>query len=180
MYNKKSYELDWRFLVKKQTRTLIRAVCWLLFILYLIGISYFMFFSERFGRSGNTEEYRYNLVLFREIRRFITYRKEIGLEGFLVNIFGNVLAFAPYGFCLPMLSSKDNRLFRVLIATFCFSLLIECIQLFYKIGCFDVDDLFLNTIGGVIGFLTYRFCRWILRRHTNLKQKEGKQGENSV
>lgn len=176
VYNKKSYDLDWRFLVKRKTRILIRAISWLLFILYLIGISYFMFFSERFGRTGSTEEYHYNLVLFREIRRFITYRKEIGFEGFIVNIFGNVLAFAPYGFCLPMLSNKDNRLFRVLIATFCFSLLIECIQLFYKIGCFDVDDLLLNTLGGVLGFFAYRFCRWLFRKYHARNRKKQIKG----
>lgn len=131
-----------------------------------------MFFSERFGRTGSSEEYRYNLVLFQEIRRFITYRKEIGLEGFLINIFGNVLAFAPYGFCLPMLSSKDNNLFRVLGATFCFSLLIECIQLFYKIGSFDVDDLLLNTTGGVIGFLAYRIARRLVRNYQSSHRKK--------
>lgn len=31
----------------------------------------------------------------------------------------------------------------------------ECIQLVTKTGCFDVDDIFLNTIGGMLGYLVY-------------------------
>ena len=41
---------------------------------------------------------KYNLQLFKEIKRFIKYREYIGFEGFVVNIVGNVLAFSPYGF----------------------------------------------------------------------------------
>ena len=35
------------------------------------------------------------------------------------------------------------------------SLSVECIQLVTKTGCFDVDDIFLNTIGGMLGYLVY-------------------------
>ena len=36
------------------------------------------------------------------------------------------------------------------------SLLVELLQLVFKVGSFDVDDLFLNTIGGLLGYLVYR------------------------
>ena len=35
------------------------------------------------------------------------------------------------------------------------SLSVECIQLITKTGCFDVDDIFLNTIGGILGYQVY-------------------------
>lgn len=155
--------------MEKKRNIWLNYVCWILFIAYLVGISYFMFFSERYGRVGTSDEYRYNLVLFKEIKRFIRYRHEIGIEGFIVNLFGNILAFAPYGFCLPLLSSKDDNLLRIIFSTFFFSLLIESIQLFYKIGCFDVDDLLLNTLGGVLGFIFYRLCRTFYRYHERKK-----------
>lgn len=133
----------------------------LLFIIYLVGISYFLFFSERYGRTEGSDEYRYNLVLFQEIKRFLKYRHTIGLEGFIVNIFGNVLAFAPFGFCLPLVSPIDKSFFRILFWSFLFSLSIETIQLVYKIGIFDVDDLLLNTIGGLVGYLLFQIVTHI-------------------
>ncbi len=141
-----------------------QVVWWVLFICYLVGISYFLFFSERYGRTEGTNEYRYNLTLFREIQRFITYHRTIGLEGFVVNFFGNVLAFMPFGFCLPMVSVRDRKLYRIFFWSFAFSLTIESIQLVYRIGIFDVDDLLLNTIGGILGY--WCFCMMkILQRH---------------
>lgn len=136
---------------------------WALFICYLVGISYFLFFSERYGRTEGTSEYRYNLTLFQEIQRFITYHRTLGLEAFVVNFFGNVLAFMPFGFCLPMVSNKDRKLYRIFFWSLAFSLTIESIQLVYKIGIFDVDDLFLNTIGGILGYWCFCIIRLLQR-----------------
>ena len=46
----------------------------ILFIAYLLLLSYFLFFSEAMGRVGTEAQYRYNLTLFREIKRFYKYR----------------------------------------------------------------------------------------------------------
>lgn len=142
--------------MKKSTNKWTRFFSWILFLVYLAVISYFLFFSERYGRTEGSGGYRYNLVFFQEIRRFITYRKEIGLEGFIVNIIGNVLAFTPFGFCLPLIRIKKTTFFKVLCLSFLFSLTIESIQLIYQIGIFDVDDLVMNTVGGVLGYLIYK------------------------
>lgn len=144
-----------------------KALSWVLFIIYLLFLFYFLFFSEHYGRTDEVQGYRYNLVLFKEINRFITYRHVLGFEGFMVNIFGNVLAFAPFGFCLPIISKNDDKFLKVLLGSFSFSLMIEIIQLIYKIGCFDVDDMLLNTIGGILGFFAYRIIKWIKKRSKN-------------
>ncbi|MFR0987140.1 MAG: VanZ family protein [Frisingicoccus sp.] len=49
---------------------------------------------------------------------------------------------------VPIVSRKNRKFFRVLGLTFLLSLFIECIQLIFKVGSFDVDDLILNTLGG--------------------------------
>lgn len=134
---------------------------WVLFICYLVGISYFLFFSERYGRTEGSGGYRYNLTLFQEINRFIKYHRSIGFEGMFVNLVGNVVAFMPFGFFLPMVSQRDARFHRVLFWTFGFSLAIESIQLIFQIGIFDVDDLMMNTLGGVLGF----WCFCLVRFH---------------
>ncbi len=150
--------------MKSNTRKKVQVFWWILFICYLIGISYFLFFSERYGRNEGVSDYRYNLKLFKEIKRFIVYHQTIGIEGFFVNLFGNVIAFMPFGFCLPTISVNDQKLYRILFWSFGFSLTIEVIQLVYKIGIFDVDDLFLNTIGGVLGYMCFCVIK-LWKRH---------------
>lgn len=125
-----------------------------IFVIYLAVLAYFLFFSERYGR-GETGEYHYNLVPLQEIKRFIKYRDVIGWEGFIVNIFGNVLAFAPFGFLLPIVSKQNRSFFCAVLYSFEFSLFIELIQLSFQVGTFDVDDLLMNTIGGMLGYLFF-------------------------
>ena len=102
---------------------------WVLFILYLCLLAYFMFFSESFGRTDTDRAYVYNLILFKEISRCFKYYNVLGFPLFMINIVGNIIAFAPFGFFLP--------------------------QLIFKVGSFDVDDLFLNTLGAAFGFGCY-------------------------
>ena len=61
----------------------------------------------------------------------------------------------------------------VLVTLVCFecSLVIEVIQLTFKIGSFDVDDLLLNTVGGILGCITYYVWMAVWRRiHVQKKQ----------
>lgn len=141
----------------KKKKKLVKAG-WLLFYLYIIMLSYFLFFSEHYGRENLVTGYRYNLVFFKEINRFITYRKQLGLESFLVNIAGNILAFAPFGFMLPMLNLRYRKFIYVAFLSLLFSLSVELVQLFFKVGIFDVDDIMMNALGGILGYITYLFC----------------------
>ncbi len=130
---------------------------WVLFLAYLCLLVYFMFFSDRFGRTGR-EEYSYNVVLFREIRRFFLYREQLGVKAFLLNTLGNVACFIPVGFFLPHLSEFGESFFNTSGVCFLMTFGIEVIQLLTKVGSFDVDDMFLNLVGGVAGYL----LAWLL------------------
>lgn len=130
-----------------------------LLVLYLACLIYFMFFSESYGRTEVYTEYRYNLVLFQEIRRFLRHRDILGLPAVLINVVGNVVVFIPYGCGLPLLFERLSSFPRTVILSFATSLLAETMQLILRVGCFDVDDLLLNTIGGCIGYLAYLLIR---------------------
>jgi len=143
-----------------KARKIIKLIIsWLLFIGYLIVLSYFLFFSEYYGRTEISSEYRYNLKLFTEIRRFIVYRNTLGMQTVIVNLVGNVAAFMPLGVILPILNTKNARFFRILVIAMFFSGLIELLQLVYHVGIFDVDDIFLNTCGAVLGYFVYLLFR---------------------
>ena len=128
----------------------------MLFLLYVLLLVYFLFFFEEYGRVAAEERvYRYNLIPFLEIRRFWIYREQLGVLAVFSNIFGNVIGFIPYGFILPVIAHKCRSGFFIILSGFSLSLVVEVVQLVTKVGCFNVDDLILNTIGAMCGFLIY-------------------------
>ena len=81
------------------------------------------------------------------------------MEASFLNTAGNVIGFVPFGFILPVISRGGKKWYVTVLMSFLFSLCIELTQLICKVGSFDVDDLFLNTVGGALGFLLiYLWC----------------------
>ena len=54
--------------------------------------------------------------------------------------------------------------FFIILSGFFISLTIEVIQLLTKVGCFDVDDMILNTLGAALGYGIYAVCDRIRRK----------------
>ena len=131
-----------------------------LFGIYLMGLCYFLFFAENYGRELGQESYRYNLIPFKEIERFWKHRDMLGIHSFY-NLAGNILGFVPAGFFIPILWKKRRGFLFTLCVTFEMSLLVEILQLIFRVGSFDVDDLLLNTLGGMLGyFLLILMEKW--------------------
>ena len=146
-------------------RSRLRILGKILFIFYIGFISYFLLFSDWYGRSvEGMQEYRYNLVLFKEIKRFWQYREQLGAYAMFTNLFGNVLIFVPFGFFMPM-ASKYRSFFSAVFYSFVLSFCVETFQLIAKVGSFDVDDLLLNTIGGAFGYVVFVVCAAIRRKY---------------
>lgn len=152
--------------MSKYTKRRIRQIGILLFVVYVLLLIYFLFFSEGYGRLAEEERiYRYNLKPFVEIQRFWIYRAQVGLSAFFMNIFGNVIGFIPLGFILPVIGRRWRSGFLIVLSGFSLSLCVETIQLVTKVGCFDVDDLILNTAGAAVGYLLFAVCDHLRRRH---------------
>ncbi len=143
----------------KKEKNRFQPLAVILFILYLLLLFYLLFFSENYGRTMQEREYRYNLELFKEIKRFWNNRQTLGLQNVMINLVGNVVAFAPFGFFLPILTKTGKNVFGCVIYSAMFSASVELVQLVTKVGAFDVDDILLNAAGGLAGFLCY-FLVW--------------------
>lgn len=129
---------------------------WVCFIAYLLLLGYVVFISSGFGRVDQGE-YRYNLTLFHEIGRYYSIGVKTGnWTLFRFNVIGNICVFIPLGIFLPKLFARCRKLLTVTVLSLELSLVIEVTQLVTRIGSFDVDDLLLNTIGGILGYLIYR------------------------
>ena len=92
-------------------------------------------------------------------------------DGISLSMLLNVVMFMPLGFLLPLLWKEYQSLVRTAIIGFCFSCGIEFCQLFNR-RVSDVDDLLMNTLGAILGWLI-----WIVfSRITHLKYGRRNQG----
>lgn len=87
-----------------------------------------------------------NLVLFRTITPYASHITELYA---LKNIIGNIIVFIPLGFLTSQLLVERFR--KPIIICMLIIVFIECMQLIFKIGFFDVDDIFLNLVGCLSG-----------------------------
>ena len=135
----------------------------ILFLSYLMLLMYFMFFSEMLGRTDADRIVSYNLQPFKEILRFWKYREVLGYRAVFWNLGGNILCFMPFGVFIRWLWKNMDRWYLVAFLSLYLSLLIELVQYFMKVGSFDVDDLLLNTIGGILGYVCCKVWRFFRR-----------------
>ena len=80
----------------------------------------------------------------------------------LLGMVLNAIMFAPLGFLLPAYFERYRHWGRTLAAGFLTSLTVELIQLF-TFRATDVDDLIMNTLGCLVGFL---LAKLIFRHRT--------------
>lgn len=96
-----------------------------------------------------------NFMPTKTISRFLFVSKNFRVSA--ENLLGNIAIFVPLGFLLPIiLRRKVHTLKSVVITSFFVSLAMETSQLVFNLGIFDVDDIMLNMLGAVIGYIIYR------------------------
>ncbi|MDE6107922.1 MAG: VanZ family protein [Oscillospiraceae bacterium] len=117
-----------------------------------------------------------NLIPIRQSLKLLQYYMKNGLwDAILINFPGNIIMFLPFGFFAGLLMDKP-RWWKSTLVTFGVSLFIESFQLFVSRGT-DVDDLILNTLGGLLG----HGCFLLLRKvNPGLVRRCGKSQKGSI
>lgn len=146
----------------------------ILFVFYGISMLYFLFFADAMGRISTDTAYGYNVILFKEISRYIVNWERIGIWMVLLNLGGNIIGFIPMGFLLPFISHKNRNFFRTILSCFLITLVVELVQLTFHVGCFDVDDMLLNVLGGIIGYFIFMMGSFYRRKQNEQKKKTKK------
>lgn len=123
----------------------------LVFIIYILCLYYILMGQD--GTSGGV-----NLIPFKEM-----FRYSLTSKLFYRNVIGNILLFVPFGYFVSyyckLPSVKYNLLITVITSTS-----IETIQ--SAIGrSFDIDDIILNVIGGVCGYIIFLITKKLLRKY---------------
>ena len=141
------------YLMKTKKQTLIHFIAAFVFCYYLIGI---------FIMVG--------------INTFKTFSPRIVLVPFMDMISGpvdtilNIILFIPLGFFLPLLYKNYNRVNRVVLTGFLFSVSIETVQMF-GMGATDINDLITNTVGTCLGYYLYKVLFRLVRKELCVKFK---------
>ncbi len=115
---------------------------------YLISIIYIWLLFEILTMTELNGSGGMNLVPFVEMTRY-----EFGSTLFYYNVLGNILIFLPFGYLIGVYV-EPKKIWPVIITTFFTSIVVEFVQL--QIGrSFDIDDVILNVVGGLIGYLLH-------------------------
>lgn len=130
-------------ITNKKKVKLYEELVHLSFMIYILSLFYLVTFQDvNYGTS--------NFTPFKEM-----FRYQFGSKLFIKNVLGNILLFVPLGFYASYYM-KAKKIFLPSLVIALSSVTIEFTQL--KIGrTFDIDDILLNIIGGIIGALLYKF-----------------------
>lgn len=151
----------WRFLRWKKRGFVLKETMHELGILLLVLVVIGLFSQTIIPKSGLTAptSEKVNLELFRVVRE--TYNAIVYLgfwQPFYINFLGNIILFVPIGFLLPLVFKKMEFFPLTVLVGFFLSLFIEIMQLPQHRSS-DVDDLWLNTLGALIGYLLYMYVK---------------------
>lgn len=139
-----------------------RIWLWGLFIYYLWVLSNLLFFDAVFGRD--VARAGLNMEPLYTIRNYLRAYRNGNIRGLVIlNLFGNLAAFAPMAVFLPALFRRQRNL---LVFTFTIAVMVcavEGIQLYTGTGSCDIDDLILNTAGAVAVWLFLLPWRWLIK-----------------
>lgn len=151
--------------MRKQGKTL-KIIWWiyitLLFVFVVVKFKgSFYELSDRINSYTMQSSMNYNLIPFRSMS---TQIKHITQWWALKNLLGNIIPFIPFGFLLPIAYKKFNSTINVFSTGLASILLIEIFQFFTNLGSFDVDDIILNMVGIVCGYLMFQIINRIAVR----------------
>lgn len=133
------------------------VVVWTVFVLYLAFLLKLLLFSRTPGSERSL-----NLIPLASISGYL-FGDSAAAQRFAVgNVMGNVVAFVPLGAYLPLLRRRTGLWTNLLIVVYA-SVAVEIVQGTFGVGASDVDDVILNTLGGLVGILFFALLCVLLR-----------------
>jgi len=113
----------------------------------------------------------YNFIPFKSIIGIIREAFTYKMYGQIVTqIIGNILLFTPFTMFLSGYYDDKNRFIKVVISSLFLTILVESLQgifnsmLQYNYRAVDIDDIILNTLGGILGYLVFRIVSKLYKK----------------
>lgn len=145
------------------TKSRLWRIIWWVYVTALVMLVVIKFdgsfsaLSARIEWASQPDSVNYNLIPFRTLSLLL---RLLPSEWAIYNLLGNFIPFVPFGFLLPGAYSWMNSAVRALGTGFLSVVCIESFQLVTGLGIFDVDDIILNMVGILCGYLVFRLTVW--------------------
>lgn len=135
------------YLIKNKEKPIIyKELLMLSFAIYILCLFQVVTFQDDVTWSSN------NFIPFKEILRY-----DITSRLFIKNVLGNMIMFLPFGFFMSYYLDIDKPHLPIILTVIA-STSIEIVQM--SIGrVFDVDDIILNLLGGIVGYSLYKVLK---------------------
>lgn len=157
--------IDMRIKLKKinnieEKTNIIRKHLIIILIIYVILLGSLLFIDKGYRREKwqyrvaflSQEHFKLhsNFIPFKTIGNYINgaLKDTVGIKTVIINILGNIIAFAPFGIFIPLIWNKYYLKFKNFVILMCGIIgIVEIIQFVTMIGACDIDDLILNLFG---------------------------------
>lgn len=114
---------------------------------YVLILFAFLFFKRTSFQSVN-------LIPFRTIFDYL--HGDLIVQAFAAsNIIGNIVLFLPLGIYITLLNPIKRISVNICLIALT-SVIAEIMQYLFKVGATDIDDVILNTVGGLAGILIFK------------------------
>ncbi|MDF2505374.1 VanZ family protein [Clostridium sp.] len=134
---------------------------YILFFMYLCLMTWEIFIGPYRSYSGVR---RYNLYPFKTIIEFLLNASKYNFQVIFINLIANIITFIPLGFFMSLLFRRSYNLINMLLLYVFIITCIEIGQFILNVGVLDIDDVILNTIGCVLGFMVYKVVKSVIRK----------------
>lgn len=152
-----------------------KMTAWVLFLIYVTYALNLLVFGSLYRIHERIRQY--NLIPFKTIDLYLFGFDKLNFIIIFNNLLGNVLVFMPLGFFLPMFFARLRKLKWLTFVSFLCTAAVEVTQLIFKVGSFDVDDLILNTLGGVVGYLVFLILEKLIAMMEGQKVEERSESD---
>lgn len=142
----------------------LRGILKIIFIIYFLLLMRFTLFKyaplTAPWKAFFLRNREYNYIPLKATLQMIRGLSPLRL---IENLAGNIILFVPFGILLPLAFKIEGKtiFFGCLVSCF-----IEAMQFVFAMGAADVDDIILNTLGAVMGYIIYIIVRHIFKKKT--------------
>ncbi len=151
---------------KNKTKKIKIISVWIIFVEYIILLIILILLDPSYGRGISSIFSKKSDILiylnensnFIPFKTIIDYIKTQNISFIIINVFGNIFAFMPFGIFLPLIFKKIN-FFKFIILMLTIVFIIEIMQVILLTGSIDIDDLILNVGGSLIIYKLYKKIR---------------------
>lgn len=136
-------------------KILHNLLLYLFFCVYVLILFAFLFLKITSFQSVN-------FIPFRTIFEYLS--GDMLAQAFAPsNIIGNIVLFFPLGIYFTLFNPNKKLSINVAMVALV-SIFVEIMQFLFKVGATDIDDVILNTLGGLIGVLIFKLLNKILKQ----------------